>query len=176
VLAATLGASYGIYGPAFEECDNRPLGKGEEYLDSEKYQLRQWGWDRPNVFREFIARVNQVRRENPALHSDHRLRFYGVDNERLIFYGKTTPDLSNIILVVVNLDPHHVQSGWVHVPAAELGLDPAASFQVHDLLTDARFLWHGESNYVQLDPAVCPAHVFRVRRKVKTERDFDYFM
>jgi starch synthase (maltosyl-transferring) len=176
VLAATLGASYGIYGPAFEECDNRPLGKGEEYLDSEKYQLRHQDWDRPSVFREFIARVNTIRRENPALHFDHRLRFHPVDNERLLFYGKTTPDLSNIILVVVNLDPHHVQAGWVRVPVAELGLEQSGSYQAHDLLTDARFLWHGESNYVQLDPAVCPAHIFRVRRKVKTERDFDYFM
>jgi starch synthase (maltosyl-transferring) len=176
VLAATLGASYGIYGPAFEECDSRPLGKGEEYLDSEKYQLRRWSWDRPNVFREFIGRLNQVRRENPALHHDHRLRFYPVDNENLIFYGKTTADLSNIILVVVNLDPQHAQSGWVRVPVAELGLDPGASYQAHDLLTDARFLWHGEVNFVQLDPGICPAHVLRVRKKVKTERDFDYFM
>jgi starch synthase (maltosyl-transferring) len=176
VLAATLGATYGIYGPAFEECENRPQGTGEEYADSEKYQLRRWNWDRPNVFRDFIARVNRIRRENPALHYDHRLRFYPVDNERLIFYGKTTPDLSNVILVVVNLDPHHVQSGWVRVPLAELGLDERAPFQAHDLLTDAYFLWHGEANFVQIDPASCPAHVFRVRRKVRTERDFDYFM
>jgi starch synthase (maltosyl-transferring) len=176
VLAATLGASYGIYGPPYETCENRPLGKGEEYLDSEKYQLRHWDWEGPNVFREFIARVNRVRRENPALHADDRLRFYPVDNEQMVFYGKTTPDLSNIILVVVNLDPHHAQSGWVQVPVAELGLDPGSSYQAHDLLTGGHFLWHGERNYVRLDPAVCPAHVFRLRRKVKTEHDFDYFM
>ena len=138
--------------------------------------MRHWEWDRPSVFRDFIARVNQIRRENPALHFDHRLRFYPAENERMLCYGKTTPDLSNIILVVVNLDPHHAQAGWVRVPVAELGLEATASFQAHDLLTDAHFLWHGESNYVQLDPAVCPAHIFRVRRKVKTERDFDYFM
>ncbi len=176
VLAATLGASYGIYGPPFETCENRPLGKGEEYLDSEKYQVRHWDWDRPNVFRDFLARVNQIRRENPALHHDHRLRFYSVDNDQLLFYGKTTPDLSSIILVVVNLDPHHTQSGWVRVPVAELGLDPSAAFQAHDLLTDARFLWHGEHNYVSLDPGVCPAHIFRLRRKIRTEHDFDYFL
>ena len=176
LLAATLGASYGIYGPAFEECESRPQGKGEEYLDSEKYQLRRWNWDAPNVFREFIGRVNRIRRENPALHHDHRLRFHGVDNERLLFFSKTTPDLSNIILVVGNLDPHHAQSGWVRVPLAELGLDAAGSFQAHDLVTDARFLWHGEATFVKLDPAVCPGHVFRLRRKEKTEHDFDYFL
>jgi starch synthase (maltosyl-transferring) len=176
VLAATLGASYGVYGPPFENCENRPVHPGsEEYLDSEKYQIRQWAWERQDPFRELIALVNQARRENPALQHDHRLRFYPVDNERLLFYGKTTADLSNIILVVVNLDPHHVQSGWVRVPLAELGLRPDEPYQVHDLLTGARFLWTGEANYVQLAPEL-PAHVLRLRRKVKTERDFDYFM
>jgi starch synthase (maltosyl-transferring) len=176
VLAATLGASYGIYGPPFENCESRPVQPGsEEYLDSEKYQLRQWDWGRPDPFRELIALVNRARRENPALQYDHRLRFYPVDNERLLFYGKTTADLSNIILVVASLDPHYVQSGWVHVPLGELGLRPDEPYQVHDLLTGARFLWTGEANYVQLTPDL-PTHVLRLRRKVKTERDFDYFM
>ncbi len=176
VLAATLGASYGIYGPPFENCENRPVHPGsEEYLDSEKYQIRQWDWDRQDPFRELITLVNQARRENPALQYDHRLRFYPVDNERLLFYGKTTPDLANIILVVVNLDPHHTQSGWVRVPLQELGLRFDEPYQVHDLLTGARFLWHGESNFVQLAPEL-PAHVLRLRRKVKSERDFDYYM
>jgi starch synthase (maltosyl-transferring) len=177
VLAATLGATYGIYGPPFENCVGRAVKPGsEEYLDSEKYQVRHWDWDRPNVFREFITLVNRIRRENPALQYDHRLHFYPVDNERLIFYGKTLPDLSNIILVVVNLDPHHTQSGWVRVPLAELGLGPDESYQVHDLISGGRFLWQGEANYVQLDPVTIPAHILRLRRRVKTERDFDYFM
>jgi starch synthase (maltosyl-transferring) len=176
VLAATLGAAYGIYGPPFENCESRPAGQGEEYFDSEKYQIRHWDWERPNVFREFIARVNQIRRENPALHYDHRLRFHPTDNESLLFYSKTTADLSSIILVVVNVDPHHMQSGWVHVPLAELELEPETSYQVHDLLTDGRFLWHGEANFVTLDPNVCPAHILRLRRRAKTERDFDYFI
>jgi starch synthase (maltosyl-transferring) len=175
VLAATLGASYGIYGPPFETCEPRAVRPGsEEYLDSEKYQVRHWDWDRPSVFREFITRVNQIRRENPALQFDRRLRFYPADNEQILFYGKTAPDLSNIILVVINLDPHHVHSGWVRVPLAELGLEGA--YQAHDLLTGARFLWHGESNFVQLDPNGAFAHILRVRKRVKTERDFDYYM
>jgi starch synthase (maltosyl-transferring) len=176
-LAATLGATYGIYGPPFENCVGQAIKHGsEEYLDSEKYQVRHWDWDRPNVFQEFITLINQIRRDNQALQYDHRLRFYPVDNERLIFYAKTSPDLSNIILVVVNLDPHHAQSGWLRVPLAELGLTPDEPYQVHDLISGGRFLWQGEANYVQLDPATIPAHILRLRRRVKTERDFDYYM
>jgi starch synthase (maltosyl-transferring) len=177
ILAATLGASYGLYGPPYELFEATPVAPGkEEYLDSEKYQLRRWDWDAPNVFREFIALVNRVRRENPALQFDHRLRFYECDNDQILFYGKTAPDLSNVVLVVANLDPHHVQSGTVRVPLTEFGLAPTDAYQVQDLLTGAHFLWHGERNYVSLDPQSAPAHVLRLRRKARTERDFDYFM
>jgi starch synthase (maltosyl-transferring) len=176
VLAATLGANYGIYGPPFELCDGRAVPGTEEYLDSEKYQIRYWDIDQPGSLRDFIARVNQVRRDNPALHSDWTLRFLPVDNPALIFYSKQSSDLTNIILVVVNLDPHNPQAGWVTLPIDELGLDAQQPYQVHELLSDARYLWHGARNYVALDPNVVPAHVFRVRRRVRTERDFDYFM
>jgi starch synthase (maltosyl-transferring) len=177
VLAATLGASYGIYGPPYEHFEAAPVAPGkEEYLDSEKYQLRHWAWDRPNVFREFIALVNRVRRENPALQSDRRLRFYHTDNEQLVCYAKSTPDLSNVVLCIVNLDPHHTQSGWVRLPVGEFGLAAGDSYQVQDLLTGAHFLWSGEANFVSLDPKVTGAHVLRLRKKLRTERDFDYFM
>jgi starch synthase (maltosyl-transferring) len=177
ILAATLGATYGIYGPAFETFQHIAVRHGsEEYLDSEKYQLRHWDWDKPSVFRDFIGRVNRIRRENRALHFDHNLRFYPTDNEQILFYGKMLPDLSDVILVVVNLDPHHVQSGWVRVPLGEVNLEPHETYQVHDLLTGARYLWHGEHNFVQLAPHTAPAHILRLRRRVKTERDFDYFM
>ena len=176
VLAATLGASYGIYGPVYENFEARPVRPHtEEYLDSEKYEIQRWDWNRPNVFREFIALVNRVRRENPALQYDDRLRFYATDNDQIIFYGKTTPDLSNVVLVVANLDPHHIQSGNVRLPLAEFGLNPHDGYQVQDLITGAHFLWHGESNYVALDPNVTPTHILRLRKKVRTERDFDYF-
>jgi starch synthase (maltosyl-transferring) len=178
VLAATLGATYGIYGPPFELAVGRAVRHGsEEYLDSEKYQVRHWDRDDPASLRDYIARINEIRRENPALHTDRNLRFYPSDNDRILFYGKATPDLSNIVLTVVNLDPHHTQSGWVRLPLAELGLTtaPGESFQVHDLIGDARYFWHGESNFVQLDPAASPAQIFCVRRKIKTERDFDYY-
>ena len=176
VLAATLAASYGIYGPAYELCETRAVRGTEDYQDSEKYQLRLWDYDRPENLRDFVTRVNQIRRENAALQQNWNLRFYAIDNEQMIFYGKSAPDLSNFILVVVNLDPHHVQSGTAQVPLAELGLEPRAPYQVHDLLSDARYLWQGEANFVRLDPAVCPAHILRLRRKIKTERDFDYYV
>jgi starch synthase (maltosyl-transferring) len=177
VLAATLGANYGIYGPAFELCENRPLERGkEEYLDSEKYEIRHWDLSRPDSLRDLIARVNAIRKANPALHSDERLIFLPVDNEQLIAYAKTTEDLSNVILVVVNLDCHYKQSGWITVPLATLGIESDRPFQVHDLLTEARYFWHGARNYIELDPHVLPAHILRVRRRVRTEQDFDYFM
>jgi starch synthase (maltosyl-transferring) len=176
VLAATLGATYGIYGPPFEQCVGEPAKPGsEEYLDSEKYQVRHWDLNKPGNICEFVARINTIRRENPALHYDRNLRFYTIDNDNLIFYGKSTPDLSNIVLVVVNLDPHHTQSGWVRVPLDDLGLTPNEPYQVHDLIGEGRYLWQGEWNYVEVSPYAVPAHIFVVRRKVKTEKDFDYF-
>ncbi|TAM82874.1 MAG: alpha-1,4-glucan--maltose-1-phosphate maltosyltransferase [Acidobacteria bacterium] len=177
ILAATLGASYGIYGPAFELCENQPLHPGsEEYLNSEKYEIRNWDLERAGSMRALIARVNQIRRDNPALESNGRLRFHPIDNTQLIAYSKTTEGLTNIILVVVNLDPHYTQSGWLDVPLDYFGLDPHYAFQAHDLLTDSRYLWQGTRNYVELDPRVMPAHILRIRRRVRSERDFDYFM
>jgi starch synthase (maltosyl-transferring) len=177
VLAATLGANYGIYGPAFELCENNPREPGsEEYLDSEKYQIRQWDLERPDSLKDFIARLNRIRKENRALQSDRSLRFYPVDNDEIICYSKATSDHSNVILAVINLDPYHTQSGWLDLPLEELRLDPLEPFQVHDLLTDARYLWHGPRNYVELNPHIVPAHIFRLRHRIRREQDFDYFM
>ncbi len=127
LLAATLGASYGIYGPAFELGENAPREPGsEEYLNSEKYELKNWDLESPQSIRHFIARVNQIRRENPALQRDHSLKFHETDNPYLICYSKTSEDLSNIIIVVVNLDWAHTQSGWVTLDCtvARAGLNP----------------------------------------------------
>jgi starch synthase (maltosyl-transferring) len=177
ILAATLGPSYGIYGPAYELCVNAPLAPGrEEYLHSEKYEIKQWDLDQPGSLKDLMAQVNAIRRENPALQSNANLRFHHINNEQLIAYSKTTDDLSNLILVVVNLDPHYTQSGWLELPIDALGLDPHQPYQVHDLLTDARYLWHGVRNYVELNPKTLPAHIFAVRRRIRTEHDFDYYM
>lgn len=177
ILAATLGASYGIYGPAFELCENRPLEAGrEEYLDSEKYEIRHWDLERPDSLAALIARVNRIRRENPALQWDLTLRFHHVDNDQLLCFSKVTEDLSNVIVVVVNLDYRHRQAGWVELDLDPLGLDAGEPFQVHDLLGDARYLWQGARNYVELDPAGIPGHIFRIRKRVRREQDFEYFL
>ena len=165
VLAATLGTSYGIYGPAFELCENQPREPGsEEYLNSEKYEIKQWDITRPDSLKDFIARVNQIRRENQALHDNLNLRFHNVDNEQIICYGKSTEDLSSIILTVVNLDYRNTQSGWVELPLDTLGLDAQKDYQVQDLLNDAHYVWHGPRNYVELNPQIRPAHIFRIHR------------
>ncbi len=164
VLAGTLSASYGIYGPAFELQEHVPLETGsEEYRDSEKYQIRDWHLDRSDSLRDLVAKVNRIRHANPALHEDWRLRFHPVDNDQIICYSKTTADLSNVILVAVNLDPRNVQSGWVDLALGDLGVD-APPFEVVDLLSGARYTWNGPRNYLELRPHEIPAHVFQVRR------------
>lgn len=176
VLAATLSSNYGIYGPAFELCVHEALPGREEYLDSEKYEIKRWNRDAPGNLRDFIARVNRIRRENPALQNTINLRFYEADHEAILFYGKATEDLSNMILVAVNLDPFHTHSGWVHVPIGELGIHPDQPYLVHDLLSDDKYIWQGERNYIELNPEMLPANIFRVRKRLKRETDFDYFL
>lgn len=176
-LAATLGASYGIYGPAFELYEQRPQKPGsEEYLDSEKYEVRRWDITRPDSLKEFIGLINRIRRENPALHSDGSLRFHPVDNDYLLAYSKQSADGLNIILVVVNVSPHHVHSGWLELDLAGLGILATRPFQVHDLLTNAYYLWQGPRNYVRLDPHSAPVQIFAVRRNLRREQDFDYYL
>ncbi|MCP8304288.1 MAG: alpha-1,4-glucan--maltose-1-phosphate maltosyltransferase [archaeon] len=176
VLAATLSSNYGIYGPAYELCVNKAIPGKEEYLNSEKYEIKYWDKNRPENLKEFIARVNKIRRENPSLQTTWNLRFYENDNENMICYGKATEDLSNIILVVVNLDPFHTQSGWLRVPIEELGIELGQPYLVHDLLGDDKYIWQGEWNYVELDPNIIPARIFKLKRRMRREKDFDYFM
>jgi starch synthase (maltosyl-transferring) len=167
VLAATLSANYGIYGPPFELMEHEPREPGnEEYLHSEKYEQRHWEIDRADSLRYLIPLVNKARRENEALQSNRGLRFHGIDNGQVIAYSKQTGDASNIVICVVNLDPNNTQSGVLWLPIEEWGLRPDEPYQVHDLLSDARYTWQGPSNFVQLNPHVIPAHVLRLRRRV----------
>jgi starch synthase (maltosyl-transferring) len=177
ILAATLGANYGIYGPAFELMEHRPFKPGsEEYLDSEKYEIRRWDLDRPDSLRDIIARVNHIRRQNPALQRDAGLTFHPVDNDYLLAYSKRSADGQNVVLVVVNLSEHHTHSGWIHLDLAALGLEPDQPFQAADLLTEAHYLWQGPDNYVEVDPHSIPAQIFVIRRRLRREHDFDYFL
>ncbi|HYC35870.1 MAG TPA: alpha-1,4-glucan--maltose-1-phosphate maltosyltransferase [Usitatibacter sp.] len=159
VLAATLAANYGMYGPAFELGENRPREPGsEEYLDSEKYQLRHWDLQRPDSLAPLITRLNRLRREHPAMQSDWSLAFHATDNDALIAYSKRQGD--DRVLVVVNLDPHHIQSGFVTVDLAALGLDVGVAYEVRDALGGTSYTWYGGRNFVSLDPQRAPAHVF----------------
>ena len=176
VLAATLGPNYGIYGPAFELGENQPLRPGsEEYLNSEKYEIRHWDLNAPHSIAGIIATINRARRENPALHANYDLFFHPTDNPYLIAYSKSSPDGSNLVLTVVNLDSFHTQPGWVTLDLDRLKLRGDESFQVFDQLTGSRYLWQGVRNYIELSPSKIPAHIFRVLRKVRSEKDFDYY-
>lgn len=163
VLAATLGANYGIYGPAFELCEREAREPGsEEYLHSEKYELKHRDLDSPVSLRTFLGRLNRLRRENPALQSDASLRFHDTDNPTLLCYSKSSADPANIILTVVNLDPSNPQAGWVTLDLSALAQTPDATYEVHDLLSDQRFVWRGARAFIALAPGVAPAHVLRV--------------
>ncbi len=162
VLAATLGATYGIYS-GFELCEGRAVPGTEEYLESEKYQIRHWDWDRPGHIKDLVATVNRIRRENPALQFDRGLRFHDTDNPALLCYSKTSPDGTNVVFVVINLDPRSGQHGQVRMPTLDLGIPENAPYVVHDLLTDVAYTWQGQWNYVRLEPASVPAHILVVK-------------
>jgi starch synthase (maltosyl-transferring) len=164
ILAATLSASYGIYS-GFELCENIALRPGsEEYLHSEKYEIRLRNWHQPGNLNELIARVNHIRRDHPALQFNGTLAFHDTDNPALLWFSKTAPSHgSDRVFVAVNTDPHWMQHGHVRVPLHELGLAADRSYGVEDLLDDARYEWRGEWNYVKLDPAERVAHIFVIR-------------
>jgi len=161
VLAATLASSYGIYGPAFEMQENKPRSPGsEEYLHSEKYEIRHWNIEDPKSLAPFIAKVNRVRLSNVALQHDGNLLFHPIDNDQLIAYSRQLD--SNTIVVVVNLDPLYTQSGWVELDTEALGIDSARTYKVSDALSGERYEWNGGRNFVSLDPRKVPAHIFEV--------------
>ncbi len=160
VLAATLGANYGIYGPAYELGENVPREPGsEEYLNSEKYEIKHRDLHDPSSLRAFITKVNEIRKKNPALQSNESLQFHTIDNDQMICYSKRTPDKKNAIVTIVNLDPVWKQSGFVELPLDELEIDVRHPYRMVDLLTGAEFKWQGPRNYVELQPGNIPAHI-----------------
>jgi starch synthase (maltosyl-transferring) len=177
-LAATLGASYGVYGPAFELLEQMPREAGsEEYLDSEKYEVKRWDLERDDSLQSFLTSLNSIRRENQALQHDDTLTFRQIDNDRLICYSKTSHDGKNIVLVVVNLDPQHAQSGFIDVPLDEWLLDAHDAYRAHELVSGKSYEWQGSRVFVTLSSTDCPVCVFRIEpRHSASERDFAYFV
>jgi starch synthase (maltosyl-transferring) len=177
LLAATLGSNYGIYGPAFELLENRPVRPGsEEYLDSEKYEIRHWSLDQPDSLRPLIALVNAIRNSNTALQSDWSLRFHYADNEQLLCYSKEAEDRSNLVLTVVNLDPHRTQRGFVTLPLDELEIPQDRAYEAEDMLSGERYLWQGPRNYIELNPEHRSGHILKIHRHIKIETGSDYFL
>jgi starch synthase (maltosyl-transferring) len=179
VLAATSAASYGIYGPVFELCEHEPRTEGsEEYLHSEKYEIRHFDLETPGSLAGFVARVNEIRRENRVLQHDRNLTVCRIESDQMVAYARTRPALARRskavepsptveldtrpIVVAVNLDDRNRQSGWLEIDLDALGIDPSRSFEAQDLLTGARYTWKGPRNFVILDPAVVPAHILRL--------------
>ncbi|HEX6036482.1 alpha-1,4-glucan--maltose-1-phosphate maltosyltransferase [Longimicrobium sp.] len=175
ILATTLSSVYGIYS-GFELCEATPLAPGkEEYLDSEKYQVKAWDWDRPGNIRPLITRLNEARRQNPALQEYDNLRFYPADNDNVLFYGKMTEDRTSMVFVAVNLDPFATHETMLHFPLPDMGIGWSDPWEVEELLTGERFFWHGGSQWVRLEPDA-PGRIFRVRAWRSSEHGFDYFM
>ncbi|HLC41911.1 MAG TPA: alpha-amylase family glycosyl hydrolase, partial [Methylomirabilota bacterium] len=175
VLAATLSSTYGIYN-GFELCENAAIPGTEEYLNSEKYEHKVWDWDRPGNIKDYITRVNQIRRDHPALALYENLTFYPAEDDNVLFYGKMTPAKNDVILVAVNLDPFAPHESVVHVPLDEIGLGEDETYEMHELITGTRSLWKGATHRIALDPAVEPAAIFEFRRWKHREQDFVYYV
>jgi starch synthase (maltosyl-transferring) len=161
-LAATLSSSYGIYGPAYEFIDNTPVPGREEYYDSEKYEIKKHDWKKTNRMTDIIGMLNRARKEHPALQSTWNLHFCALHQQNLLAYIKATPDLSDIFLVVVNLDPNQRHSGFVQLPKERLGIVDRVNVKVHDLMTDEHYTWTQDWNFVELDPYKMPFHLFKL--------------
>ena len=173
-LAATLSPLWGIYS-GFELCESAALPGTEEYRHSEKYEIRVRDWSAPGHIKDDIARLNAIRRENPALQQARNLRFYDADSPHVLFYGRMTAERDNVVLVAVNLDPFAAHEARLAVPLADMGIGPDETYELHELTTDRRRLVRGGGHTVTLDPEAGPAHVYRVTRWRRREADFQYF-
>ncbi len=162
ILAATLSSSYGVYGPVYEFGINTPHGSKEEYVDNEKYEIHHWDWDRYTRIKEIMIRLNKIRKENPALQSTWNIEFAETTSDQIICYVKVDPVTSNRLIIAVNMDFWNTHSASVHIPEALLGLSPGAQYKVHDLLSGDEYIWQGDRQYVELNPYLMPAHIFRV--------------
>ncbi|HOW28001.1 MAG TPA: DUF3416 domain-containing protein [Elusimicrobiota bacterium] len=173
-LAATLSPLYGIYN-GFELCENTAIPGKEEYLNSEKYEFKVWDWDRKGNIKDYITKLNKIRRDNPLLQTSQHLTFFPADNDNVLFYGKIAPDGKSNIFVAVNLDPFHSHESSIRLPTGQLRMHPNEVFRVEELLTGRRHLWKGESHTVTLDPQKEPVQIYRIKRWTGTEDDYDVY-
>lgn len=171
VLAATLVPLYGIYN-GFELCENAAMPGKEEYIHSEKYQFKVWDWNRPGNIKPFIRAVNKIRHDNPALHELKNLHFIDTQNDQVLAYYKMSNDKTNVIMVIVNLDPYNTQESFVQVPHHAFGIGASENYTVTDLLSGQTFIWRGAQNFVKLDPYIEPAHIFKVTKWKHYEEDY----
>ena len=163
VLAATLSPAYGIYN-GFELCENTPIQGREEYLHSEKYEYKVWDWDRAGNIKEDIAVLNRFRRNNPALQEFLNLRFLNCNDPNILAYAKISSDRANVVIIVVNLDPHGAHEDTVELPLAEFGIGPDAAYSLDEAFTGRATACRGAYQRFHLDPAINPALVFCLRR------------
>ncbi|MBL7871719.1 MAG: alpha-1,4-glucan--maltose-1-phosphate maltosyltransferase [Cyclobacteriaceae bacterium] len=161
-LAATLSSNYGVYGPSYEFCENTPMLGKEEYFNSEKYEVRHYDWKRTNRMTDIMSLLNKIRKQNQALQSTWNTQFCAIENNQIVAYLKATDDLSNIILVVVNLDPNNGQNGYIQLPKEKLKVGSKINIKLHDLITDEYFTWTQEWNFVDLNPNKMPFHLFKL--------------
>jgi starch synthase (maltosyl-transferring) len=161
-LAATLSSNYGMYGPVYEFYENTPVQGKEEYLNSEKYEVRKHDWKKVNRATDIITILNRARKNHPALQSTWNMQFCNCENQNLLAFVKATEDLSDIFLVVVNMDPHQKQWGYIQLPKDRLKIGDRANIKLHDLMTDEHFTWTQEWNYTELDPFKMPFHLFKL--------------
>jgi len=175
VLAATLSSSYGIYGPSFELAVNEAPEGREEFLNSEKYEIKHWDWTKGERLRQMITALNSIRQNNPALQDFRNTLFYPVDNDYLLFYIRAIDDQSNVVAVIVNLDPFNPQTGKVHFPLQTLGIDSEEPYLLQDLLGEERFIWSGAQNFITVDPLTAPAFVLKLHKQFSRESSFDYY-
>lgn len=162
-LAATLSSNTGIYGPVFEYMQGAALPGKEEYLDSEKFQIRHWDWTIETKLTTLITKINKIRKEHKALQQTNGIKFLAVENEQLLAYYKYDQQRDSEIIAVVNLDPYYQQNGWIQMPLNDLGISEGHQVRVHDLITGSSYLWDKEWCFVELHPAL-PFHLFKIEK------------
>lgn len=162
MMAATLSSNYGMYGPVYEQIANDAYVGKEEYLNSEKYEVRHWDWTKTNKLKQLITRINHIRKQHKALQYTNNIEFCHIENEQILAYFKRSEDGSSNMLFVVNLDPYNKQGGWVQVPRHLMGIDNSTPIRMNDLVTGNSYIWHDEWNFVELDPFQVPYHIFSI--------------